>query len=217
MGEGHSCSTSVWQVYPLTAGFSFPVCTTLEMGWAKPSEPWETLNAISRNEAARQKPQVPVFSPHHAVRCIGSLAVCSSGYLVSLLDIHYAWTKGRSKEKRNGWPILDGITRSAKTHVPLHSWILLVIPGAASLQIRAKWSVKKWKHCLPFCKQQQELQSADYFAGINIGTLLLIIIKWNTYYLYVIPRPKAKIVKKLDRFKAALSQRLPSTFLTEML
>ena len=134
------------------------------------------------------------------------------GYLVSLLDIHCVWTKGRSEGKRNGWYVSDWITSSTKSHVPLHSWILLVIPGAAPLQIRGKCSAKKWKHCLTFCKQHQEPQSAEYSAGINIGILFLIIIKWNTYNLYVIPRPKAKIVKELDGFKAALSQGFPSLF-----
>ena len=151
-------------------------------------------------------------APCHGVRCTHSLGRCSLGYLVNWLDIQYVWTKGRSEEKRNGWLVSDWVTRSTKSHVPLHSWILLVIPGAVPLQIRAKRSAKKWEHCLSFCKQHQEPQAADDSAGINVGILLLIVIKWNVYNLYVVPRPKAKVVKKLDGFKAILSQGFPSLF-----
>lgn len=107
MGEGHSCSTSIWQVDPLTAGFPFPVCAALRMGWAKSSESWETLNAISRNNPASQKPQVPVFSPLWCLTMQWDAHIIwfcySLGYMVSLLDVHYVWAKGRSEGTRNGW------------------------------------------------------------------------------------------------------------------
>lgn len=116
-----AAQSSAWQVYPPTARFSFPVCTTGKMGWANSSESWETLNAISRNKAARQKPQVPAFFPQsrltmrYAVRCICSLACYPGGYLVSLFEICYRWTKGKSESKRICWAASDHwITQSAK-------------------------------------------------------------------------------------------------------
>lgn len=154
MGEGHSCSTSVWQVYPLTAGFPFPVCAALMMGWAKPSESWETLNAISRNDTASQKPQVPVFSPLWCLTRQWDVYVIwlcyPLGYLVSLLGVHYVWTKGRSEGKRNGWSVSDSITRSTKSHVPLHSWILLVHSRSRSLPNQRKMNYKEAKALLAF-------------------------------------------------------------------
>lgn len=199
MGEGHSCSTSIWQVYPLTAGFPFPVCAALTMGWATSSESWETLNAISRNSTASQKPWVPVFSPLWCLSVQWDTHIIwfcySLGHLVSLLGVHYVWTKGRSQDKTNGWSVLDSITRSTKSHVPLHSWILFGTPGAVPLQIRGKWTTKKQKPCLPSCKQHQEPQSADYSAGIHVGILFLVMTNWSIYNLYIIPSPKDKIIK----------------------
>lgn len=149
MGEGHSCSTSIWQVDPLTAGFPFPVCAALRMGWAKSSESWETLNAISRNNTASQKPQVPVFSPLWCLTMQWDAHIIlfcySLGYVVSLLDVHYVWTKGRSEGKRNGWSVSDSITRSRDSHVPLHSWILLVQSRSSSTLNQRKINYKEAK------------------------------------------------------------------------
>lgn len=155
MGEGHSCSTSVWQVYPLTAGFPFPVYAALTMGWVKSSESWETLNARSRNNTASQKPQVPVFSPLWCLPMQWDAHIIwfcyPLGYLVSLLDVHYVWTKGRSEGKRHGnWSVSDSITRSSKSHVPLHSWILLDHSRSSSLLNQRKMNYKGAKALFAF-------------------------------------------------------------------
>lgn len=156
MGEGHSCSTSIWQVYPLTAGFPFPVCAALTMGWATSSESWETLNAISRNSTASQKPWVPVFSPLWCLSVQWDTHIIwfcySLGHLVSLLGVHYVWTKGRSQDKTNGWSVLDSITRSTKSHVPLHSWILLGHSRSSSPPNQRKMDYKEAKALLAFLR-----------------------------------------------------------------
>lgn len=72
------------------------------------------------------------------------------GYLVSLLGVHYVWTKGRSEGKRNGWSVSDSITRSKKSHVPLHSWILLVHSRSQSLPNQRKMNNKEAKALLAF-------------------------------------------------------------------
>lgn len=148
MGEGHSCSTSIWQVDPLTAGFPFPVCATLRMGWAKSSESWETLNAVSRNNTASQKPQVPVFSPPWCLTMQWDAHIIwfwySLGYVVSLLGVHYVWTK-EVKVRENGWSVSDSITRSRESHVPLHSWILLVQSRSSSPLNQRKITYKEAK------------------------------------------------------------------------
>lgn len=149
MGECHSCSTSIWQVDPLTAGFPFPVCAAPRMGWAKSSESWETLNAISRNNTASQKPQVPVFSPLWCLTMQWDAHIIwfcySLGYLISLLGVYYVWTKGTSEGKRNGWLVSDLITRSSKFHIPLHSWILLVHSRSSSPPNQMKMNYKEAK------------------------------------------------------------------------
>lgn len=149
MGEGHSCSTSIWQVDPLIAGFPFPVCAALRMGWANSSESWETLNAMSRNNTASQKPQVPVFSPLWCLTMQWDAHIIwfcySLGYVVSLLGVHYVWIKGRSEGKRNGWSVADSITTSTKSHVPLHSWILLVQSRSSSPLNQRKINYKEAK------------------------------------------------------------------------
>lgn len=152
-------------------------------------------NVISRNNTASQKPQVPVFSPLWCLTMQWDAHIIwfwySLGYLVSLLGAHYVWTKGRSEGKRNEWLVLDSITRRTKSHIPLHSWILLVHSRNSSPPNQRKMVYKEEK-CVPSCKQ---LQSADYTAGIYVGILFLVITNWNIYNLYIIPRPKDKIIK----------------------
>lgn len=88
------------------------------------------------------------------------------------------------------------ITRSTEFHVPLHSWNPLVIPRAVLLQIRGQLSAKGM-HCLPFFKEHQEPQPADYSTGINIGNAQEQNAKWNIHNLYVIPRPKSQISQRI--------------------
>lgn len=164
MGEGHSCSTSVWQVYPLTTGFPFPVCASLMMGWAKSSESWETLNVISKSEASGSC----VFS--HMVRWF----CYSLGYLVSLLGVHYVWTKGRSEGKRNGWYQTQLLGEQNPMSHSIAGFYLYTT-GAVPLQIRGKWTTKKKMACFPSCKQHQKPQTADYSAGIYVSILFLVI------------------------------------------
>lgn len=162
MGEGLSCSTSLWQVYPLTAGVSFPVCTTLKIGWAKSSESWETLNAISRNSTARQKAQVPMFSPLLCLTVQWDVYVVLPFRMLGKALWIFTTSGVKEEVKRNAQPVSDWFTRSTKSHVSLHSWILPIVPGVP-LQIRGKWSAKKRKHCLPSCKHHQELQCCPGF------------------------------------------------------
>lgn len=65
------------------------------------------------------------------------------GYLVSLLGVHYVCTKGRSEGKTNGWLVLDSITRSTKSQVPLHSWIPLLQSRSSSPPNQRKMNYKE--------------------------------------------------------------------------
>lgn len=105
------------------------------------------------------------------------------GYLVSLLGSHYVWTKGRRKEER---------TASVWIPCPTPQLDLLVIPRAVLLQIRGQLTAKGM-HCLPFFKEHQEPEPADYSTGINVGNAQEQNAKWNIHNLYVIPRPKSQI------------------------